>query len=181
MSPAEYEVLSAWIDTTFTAKHRVTGRVTNVVILDTTDSGDDRLLRDDNGQSISWEKMTGTLRKRDPALQKGTLDAFRRANTHQALLRRSLHPSMNYVLVTSAQLEPIFCKGCGFWPEYYKRFPGSQGVLTISGIGISPDGTQAFFYVSNICEGLCGAGDYVVMEKQNGVWAIQNVIGMWVS
>lgn len=181
MSPAEYEVLTAWIDATFASENGVSRRVAKVVVLDTTDSDDDRLLRDDNGQLITWEKMAATLCKKDPALQKGTLDPFRRANIHQALLRRFLYPSIDYALVTSSQLDPIFCKHCGFWPEFYKLFPGSQGILTVSGIGISPDGDQAFFYVSNVCEGLCGRGDYVVMEKQNGAWVIQNVIAMWVS
>jgi hypothetical protein len=102
-------------------------------------------------------------------------------NAQQASLRRSLHPSIDYELVTSAQLEPIFCYHCGFWPAYYKRFPGSQGLLTFSGVGFSADGTQAFFYFSNRCEGLCGTGDYVIMEKRDGRWVIQKEINTWVS
>jgi hypothetical protein len=181
MTAAEYEVLTAWIDATFTAKERVGKGVVKVVIFDTTDSDDDHLLRDENGQPLPWEKMAESLRKKDPALEQAALDAFRKVNTQKALLRRSLHPSIDYEVVTSAQLEPIFCKHCGFWPEYYRQFPGSQGLLTFSGVGFGVDGTQAFFYFNNRCEGLCGGGDYVVMEKHNGRWVIQKDIGMWVS
>jgi len=181
MRAAEYEVLTAWIDAKLNNKERVGKGIAKVVILDTTDSDDDHLLRDENGQPIPWEKMAESLRKKDPALQQAALDAFRKVNTQQAFLRRSLHPSIDYQLVTSAQLEPIFCKHCAFWPEYYKQFPGSQGLLTFSGVGFSADGTQAFFYFSNRCEGLCGTGDFVIMEKHDGRWAIQKEINMWVS
>jgi hypothetical protein len=181
MSAAEYEVLTAWINSSFAAKDHAPKGVVKVVILDTTDSDDDHLLRDDNGQPMPWEKMAESLRKREPALQQSALDAFRKVNSRQASLRHSLRPSINYELVTSARLELIFCKHCGLWPEYYKQFPGSQGLLTFSGIGFSADGTQAFFYFSNVCEGLCGAGDYVIMEQHDGRWVVKKEIGMWVS
>jgi hypothetical protein len=180
MSAAEYEVLTAWIDAKLNSKERV-GKIAKVVIFDTTKSGDDDLLGDENGRPIPWEKTAESLRKKDPALQQATLDAFRKVNAQQESLRRSLHPSIDYELVTSAQLEPIFCHHCGFWPAYYKQFPGSQGLLTFSGVGFSADGTQAFFYFSNRCEGLCGTGDYVIMEKRDGRWALQKEINMWVS
>jgi len=181
MSAAEYEVLTAWIDDTFTGKQRVGKGVVKVVIFDTTDSDDDHLLKDDNGRPIPWKTMADSLRKKDPALQQSALDAFRKVNAQQAFFRRSLHLAIEYELVSSAQLEPIFCYHCGFWPAYYKQFPGSQGLLTFSGVGFSADGTQAFFYFSNRCEGLCGTGDYVVMQKHDGRWVVQKDIGMWVS
>jgi hypothetical protein len=181
MSVAEYEVLTAWIDATFTGKERIGKGIAKVVIWDTTQSGDDDLLRDENGRPIPWEKTAESLRKKEPALQQAALDTFRKVNAQQAFLRRSLHPSIDYELVTSSQLEPIFCKHCGYWPAYYKQFPASQGLLTFSGVGFSADGTQAFFYFSNRCEGLCGKGDYVIMEKRDGRWVVQKEIVMWVS
>jgi hypothetical protein len=181
ISAAEYEVLTAWIDATFTGRQRVGNGVVKIVIFDTTQSGDDELLGDENGQRIPWDKTAESLQKKDPALQSSALNAFRKVNTQEALLRRSLHPTIDYELASSAQLEPVFCKHCGFWPAFYKQFPGSQGLLKFSGVGFSADGTQAFFYFSNRCEGLCGTGDYVIMEKRDGRWVIRKDIGMWVS
>ena len=177
MSTAEYEVLTAWIDATFTSKNRVV----RVVIFDTTDPGDDDLLHDRKGQPIPWEKTAESLRQKEPALEQSALDAFRKVNTYPASLRRSLHPSIEYKLVSSTQLAPIFCHHCGFWPEYYRQFPGSQGLLTFSGVGFSADGKQAFFYFSNRCEGLCGTRDYVIMQKHDGRWVIEKDIETWVS
>jgi hypothetical protein len=180
MSAAEYEVLSAWLGNKITPNARDNG-LSQIVIYDTTDSDDDHLLRDDKGQPIPWEKEAESLRKKASFLQQSTLDAYRRVNARPAFLRRSLHPSMDYQIVSSAQLEPIFCYHCGFWPAYYKQFPRSQGLLTFSRVGFSADGTQAFFYYSNRCEGLCGTGECVIMKRHDGRWAIQQEIGMWVS
>jgi len=177
MTAAEYDVLSAWLCGKVTRKNGINP----IVIYDTTDSDEGHLLHDDHGQPIPWEKQAESLRKKTTVLQQSTLDAYRKANGQPAFLRRSLRPLTDYQLVSSTQLEPIFCYHCGFWPAFYKQFPGSQGVLTFSRVGFSADGTQAFFYYSNRCEGLCGTGDFVIMEKHNGQWAIQQEINMWVS
>lgn len=180
MRPAEYEVLSAYLSGKIGVKAR-DNKIRQIVIYDTTDSDDDHLLQDDNGQPITWEKQAESLRKRASILQQSTLNSYRRVNTNPVFLRRSLHSSVDYQFVSAAQLEPIFCYHCGFWPAYYKQFPGSQGLLTFSRVGFSADGTQAFFYYSNRCEGLCGWGDYVIMERHNGPWVIRQEIEMWVS
>jgi hypothetical protein len=180
MSTPEYEVLSAWLDDKITAKAPGNGP-TQIVIFETTDSDDDRLLRDDSGQRIPWEKEAESLRKKNSLLQQSTLDTYRKMNGQPALLRSSLHPTVAYQIVNRAQLAPIFCYHCGSWPAYYKRFPGSQGLLTFSRVGFNTDGTQAFFYYSNMCDGLCGTGKYVIMGKYDGRWAIQQEIEMWVS
>jgi len=67
------------------------------------------------------------------------------------------------------------------WPAFYKQFPRSQGLLTFSRVGFSTDGNQAFFYYSNRCEGLCGVGCYVVMQRSGNSWAIDKEITIWVS
>lgn len=180
MSAAEYEVLSAWLSEKITAKARENS-LSQIVVYDTTDPDYVHTLRDDNGQPIPWDKGAESLRKKASLLQQSTLDAYEKVNAQPAFLRRSLHPSIDYQLVSSEQLEPIFCDHCGFWPAYYKQFPGSQGLLTFSRVGFGADGTQAFFYYSNRCEGLCGKGEYVFMGRHNGHWAIQQEIGMWVS
>ena len=181
MSTTEYEVLTDWIDAEFTGKERVDKKIAKVVIFDATESGDDDLLDNDEGQHIPWEKTADSVRKQDPVLQQTTLDAFRKVNVQQAMVARFLRPAIDYEIVSSSQVESIFCKGCGNWDEYYKRFPNSNGILTFSRVGFSADSMQAFFYLSNRCGGLCGGGRYVVMEKHNGRWAVQNEIEMWIS
>jgi hypothetical protein len=134
-NPAEYDVLSAFIDDKFASrkgKERLEplgNGISKIVVLnmsESDESGQNRRL-DGNGQPIPWTQTMQTILKEAPTLQRTTLDAFRNVNAQRAFLRRSLHPSIDYELVSSAQLEPIFCKHCGFWPAYYKQFPGSSG------------------------------------------------------
>ena|SRR5438445_728754 len=61
-----------------------------------------------------------------------------------------------------------------------KRFPGSYGYLTFSAVAFSGDLSDALFYTEHIC-GLCGGGEYVLMRKIEGSWAVINRYGTWVS
>jgi hypothetical protein len=183
VSAAEYEVLSTWSADTFTGQkaQQIAKGVVKIVISDTTQSGDDDLLRDENGRPIPWEKTAESLRKNAPTLQQATIDSFRGVNAQQAMLRRSFQPVIDYELADSTKIDSIFTKKGDPWSAYYKQFPGSQGILTFSRVGFSADGRQALFYVSNRCGGLCGGGSYVVMENINGRWMIGKEIVKWVS
>jgi len=54
-------------------------------------------------------------------------------------------------------------------------------MVTWSRVGFNADGTQALFYESYRCGGLCGTGRYMVMEKRSGGWVIGANIVVWVS
>ena len=182
LNAAEYEAFSAYVAGKFTAKKQAGQDTPKVlIILDTTASGDDDLMPDENGRAIPWEKTAESLRKKSPSLQKQTIDAFRKANAQQASLRPSFRLPVDYELVDATQLDSIFKNNREGWLTYYRRFPGAQGVLTLSRAGFSGDGTQALFYWSNRCGGLCGAGMYVVLEKSNGRWVTAKEIQMWMS
>jgi hypothetical protein len=185
----ECDVLSAFIDGNFASRKGVqpiepTGNgIVRIVIFNLTESDQDgqNVRMDGNGQPIPWAQTASSLQSSVPTLNRTTMVAFRDANRQQASLRRSLHPAIDYDLVDSKQLEFIFKRGGGDWPAFYKRFPGSSGIMSFSRVGFSQDGTQALFYVSNHCGGLCGVGMYVVMEKRSGSWAIEKQIEMWIS
>lgn len=180
ITAAEYGVLVSWIDVRFTSKEQVSNGVTKVVIFNTT-SDDPHIQWQGSGGLVPWKTEAESLRKQEPALLETTTDAFGSKILHQAVLPKSLSCAIECVVVDSARLEPIFKKGGGDWPAYFKQFPGSPGLLTFSRVGFSPDGTQALFYLSATCGGLCGSGYYIVMEKHSGQWVIKKEINVWVS
>ena len=173
----EYDVVSAGI-TGLLASHN---HPSKFVILKMTSSGDDDLLLDENGHRVPWEKTAESLRQKAPFLQQTTIEGFRRTNAQQAVLGRAFRLPVEYEILESARLGPIFKRNGGSWDAYYKQYPGSQGIATLSRVGFNADGTQVLFYISNRCGGLCGVGFYVVMEKRDGHWAIGKEIEMWVS
>jgi hypothetical protein len=183
LTPAEYDVLSAFLEGKTTGKNmkeRARKDMVKIAMFNMTNSDDKGVIRDGNGRPM-WIETAKSLLKKDPTLQQATIDAFRKANAQQVFLHRSFHSSLDYDLVDESQLEPIFKKGGGSWTAYYKQFPRAQGILTFSRVGFNSDGTQALLYYNNTCGGLCGAGEYVIMVKRDGRWSIATEIEMWVS
>ena len=180
MSSAEYDVLSEWIENKIAAKG-ADNHIDQIVIYSTTDSDDNLVRRDDNGQLVPWQKAAASLREKASSLQQTTLDAYQKANSVQGFIHPSLHTSLRYQIVDAPQLDSFFNRGGGSWPAYYKQFPGSQGILRFSRVGFNMDGTQALFYYSNSCGDLCGSGSYVVMQRHANHWVVEKEIVMWVS
>jgi len=184
---AEYEVLSAFIDAKFPSRKGIepfalTGEgISRIVIRNLSESNEEEssMQLDGNGQPIPWTQTASSLQSKAPALKRTTVDAFREVNARQTTFKRSFHTVIDYELVDSTQIESIFKNGS--WPAYYKRFPGSLGIVEFSRVGFSADGMQALFYESHSCGGLCGGGNYVVMDRRDGRWVIEKEIEMWMS
>lgn len=60
------------------------------------------------------------------------------------------------------------------------RHPGSAGILVLSAIGYSDDGTQALVYVSHFCP-LCGSGRVILLEREGGAWTVTESVDDWNS
>jgi len=183
LNPNEYHVFSQYLADTFSGRdqERDNQPPAKLIFCNITKSGDNDLLPDENGHPVPWEKTAESMRKKAPALQQATIDSFRKANEQQAFVHRSIHSPIGYELVDSIQLDSFFKKEGGSWPAYYKQYPHASGIVTWSRIGFNADGTQALFYESYRCGGLCGTGHYLVMEKKNGSWMIGADIVVWVS
>ena len=68
-----------------------------------------------------------------------------------------------------------------FWARFYKKYPNSSGLVFFSKVGFNDRHDQAFVYVGRTCGGLCGAGEYVLLNKVNGQWVVRDEEGLWVS
>ncbi len=184
VTDSEYQVLSAYINNTFIGSKgdgRIGAHVARIVVANKTHSDlDDHHIEDENGKQIPWSKTRRYLRKQSPVLQALTLNSFRDANAHPAPLRPRFQLSLPYELVDKGETDAIF-QNNGWWTDYYKKYPDSQGFLVVSRIGFSADGKQAMLYSANRCGGKCGAGTYVVMEKVGGGWRVVKEILTWVS
>ncbi len=184
---AEYEVLSAFIDAKSASQKSSVppdpagDRISLFVIQNLTESDEQGINQqiDGNGQPIPWTQTANSLQSKATTLKRTTLDAFRETNNQQTTFQRSFHTATAYEIVDSTELDPIFKSGS--WPAFYKRFPDSPGIVRFSRVGFGADGTQALFYLSHTCGGLCGGGEYVVMERRDGRWVIEKEIETWMS
>jgi len=65
--------------------------------------------------------------------------------------------------------------------EFYKRYPGSSGLIILSRVGFNAAMNQAMIYIQHRCGGLGGTGYYVLLEKTADKWNLAKQNMVWVS
>lgn len=84
-------------------------------------------------------------------------------------------------LISPEQVAELFEKGGGGWDTFYKRYPGSLGLVSFSKVGFNARRDQAFVYVAKTCHWLCGDGEYILLNKEHGQWTVKVVQEIWES
>jgi hypothetical protein len=107
------------------------------------------------------------------------LDTYNSRNAAPAAMRRAFDFDTEYVLLATEEQQAIL--STGGWDEFYRRYPASQGYLTLSRVGFSQDGNTALVYASNTPAFLAGMGICAVLEKQGGEWKVTETVIVWVS
>ena len=68
-----------------------------------------------------------------------------------------------------------------YWTEFYRRFPNTNGLISLSPIGYSASGNLGVLMVDVGCGGLCGNGYIVVVKRERDKWHIAHIENTWVS
>jgi hypothetical protein len=116
------------------------------------------------------------------ALPEASLRMRRNLTLHNL---RTTHFETRFTLPTEYKLVSSYTlieKGSGpaeLSPEERRRSLG--GYITLSRISFDRSGTLALFYTEHLACGLCGGGDLVLMQKQNGQWKMIDDYSPWVS
>lgn len=116
-----------------------------------------------------------------PALQPETLDGFRQRNALSYLLNDRLTLSVPVVRISEREREEIFGEPGAGWDEFYRRYPGSPGLMELSRVGFNQGRTQALVYIGVQSHYLAGIGLYVLLEKENDRWIIREQVMAWIS
>lgn len=95
---------------------------------------------------------------------------FIEANKKQWLLQKTFQMDQPYEFIFEKELDGIFSDGVGGWKNFYQKYPDSGGYNELSAVGFNSDKTVAVVYVAHSCGGLCGAGQFYVVEKKDGRW-----------
>lgn len=164
---AEYRVLSTYIAGRFVGEEHVR----QIVIFNETLSGAETPSGIDGLNKVPGLKTVHSQVYR----------AFLDANLHPSSFHRFFTLPMPYQIVTSSEMHSIFGTPGDVWGRYYEKYPGSSGLFRLSRVGFNSDGTQAAFYISNHCGGLCGGGHFVIMEKVDASWKVMQEVQVWVS
>jgi hypothetical protein len=111
-------------------------------------------------------------KRRLPATRPSTLVAFLLSNLWGKSLTREFDISAQYLLITKTEALS--------YPFDSIQYPSSYGYLIFSDIGLNADSIEALFYTEHIC-GLCGGGEYVLMQKIAGRWKVVGESYTWIS
>jgi hypothetical protein len=67
------------------------------------------------------------------------------------------------------------------WDAFYERYPQTAGWVEISLPALSADGSHALVYLEHRCDGLCGTGTLVYLERAPKGWVVVKQLGLWIS
>jgi hypothetical protein len=130
------------------------------------------------------------MQKLRQATAKETLEDYEQKNKTSVALEEKFSLKVPLILISEAERDRVFLvandgkkgtpnpKGLD---EFHRLYPKSQGFMTLSRIGFNPKKTQALLYMGNLCGGLCGSGQFVLLIKEGNSWKIQYVATVWIS
>lgn len=136
---------------------------------------EDESVREKWGVTETFHQL---MNKWMPEAELQTLDNYLLSNKTQQELK-VWNLGINYVLIRNSDLPDGTVEN--FWAKFYKKYPNSSGLAFFSKVGFNDRHDQAFVYVGRSCGGLCGSGEYVLLNKVNGQWVVCNEQGLWVS
>jgi hypothetical protein len=115
------------------------------------------------------------VRRKLPELPAEAAEDFVEKNRAPAPLERSITLPASYVLVDGREVREMD------WGDFYRKYPKSQGRMSLSRVGFDRDFKWALVYVGNQSGGKTGVGYYVIMVKRDGGWQVGGRTAAWVS
>jgi hypothetical protein len=161
----EYEVYSALIQSVY--KNAL------IVIEDTTAQRDSGL--------FSPTDAARFMRNQWRELGNDILSDFQTKNEKPSALESRFTLSVRYTFISEQEIESIFSKNASGWEDFYAKYPGSQGILTLSRVGFNEAKDTAVLYAGNQSHWVAGQGNMVLMKKTAGRWTVQSQSMMWIS
>lgn len=174
ISGEEYEVYSVAIQDFFTLSRKVK----SVAITDYT-------IKDFSDLKSMWQ-TNDYFRQSFSALLPETIDNYAAANGKEHQVKNSFNLQLHYIFLTKSEVESIFKRGTRVsemeeWEAFYKKFPEIYTIASVSRVGFNSERNQALVYLEFWCRSLCGEGNYIFLNKQDGKWKVFKKDMMWVS
>jgi hypothetical protein len=135
-------------------------------------------------ETIPLREIQDTLsfamhRRRHPQqADRKAFDDFARRNA-SARRTPSLDLGIPLVIVTRNTLNKIFVHGG--WTGFYKKYPQTNGMISLSLPGYASDRNTALVYITWRSGGLAGAGLLILLERKTGQWSVKETITGWQS
>ena len=107
---------------------------------------------------------------KNEGIPKIMIENWRKENESTELLLRKFNLSFEYHLVTRTELDGI--NDVSFFREFYRRYPDSNGLISVSKIGFDKANNTALIHVIHSYGTLGATYNFVVLKKTDGAWGV---------
>lgn len=135
----------------------------------------------DAGGNDNTDQTLQYVLKNMHAVSTQTIDSFKARNATAGPLHGGMQLGVPYALLSQDEITSIFSVNQDGWQVFYERYPDARGILTFSRVGFDAALDQALVYIGNQSQALAGSGHYVLLNKVNGVWTIDQKVMTWIS
>ena len=171
---ASRDVYSAILQQSF-IRHRY-----RTVVIATTSADSLAVYRDfRTGASLTVQELYARERTIMPVELDAIADYVNKNQTQGELFLEDL--GIPNELIAREEVAKFFESGGSGWDAFYKRYPGSLGLVCFSKVGFNSRRDQAFVYVAKTCHWLCGDGEFIMLKKEGGRWMVKVVQEIWES
>ena len=139
-----------------------------------------RSLRCSGLQTPADERMLSYIREKLYSLCEETLADFLAKNREQHPVEPDLNPGGQLVCVGDEDFEHIFRDREG-WARFRRAFPGSDGTLRFSRVGLDRGVTQAMLYAGQQFDWNVGSGVFWLYTNLDGERIEAARVGSWIS
>jgi len=126
------------------------------------------------------KRMLSYLRENLEGLEEETLADFLAKNREQHPVEPDLNPGGRLDCMSDEEFEHIFRDMDG-WARFRREFPGSDGTLRFSRVGLHRDSTQAILYAGQQFDWNVGSGGFWLFSSLDGAWTEAGRVGSWIS
>lgn len=123
----------------------------------------------------SDEELNAAYNNLFPKEAKNALDDLYAKSLKEYKLERKLSTTIKYIFVNDEDIQRAFGKTKDEyqkWQNFYKNYPGSKEVLTLTKVGFDSSRNKAIVFVGTSCGNVCGSLDYYFLEKLKNKWVV---------
>lgn len=109
---------------------------------------------------------------------------FEEKNREAWEIQRQLDLKKKYAITTgeSGRIREDLLNGIDGWKEFYKRFPGSDGIYFLSRPGICKKGNKAVLLLAHSSSADAGWGTFILLKRDNDKkWRVEDEDLIWMS
>ena len=172
VSPEEYAVYSAYLNGIEISPND--GKAVKLIVIN------------DHTTIIESSCSQDNIAKYNQRIAKGELrplfESSQARSKESVSLSRLFNIKHDYVLLAESAFADFFkAKDLDGWEDFYKKYPGSSGYISLSRVGFNTTFTKAIIFRKQNCGSLCGSGDHILFEKVDGKWKDIGRFNCWMS